>query len=210
MNMAKTETLARTSPLAHRDPLSAEGLTMSELPYLGKLILRSDSKTASAKVKKALGAALPEAGQSSASNQANILWLAPDEWLIITNGEDVAPARAKLESTLSGSHYQIADVTDYYTVISIAGEKAREVLATCCTLDLHPSQFAAGAVAGTTMVHAVAILHLSTEEANGPTFHVFVRWSFADYLWCTLAEGGRSLGLPRQHPVDGERIVIPE
>jgi sarcosine oxidase subunit gamma len=205
------DALKRISPLSHREPIAVDGLSLSELPYLGKLILRTERKPAQAKFKKALGATLPDPGRSTASEQVDILWLAPDEWLIITGIDEAVSVRTKLGRALGGLHHQLADVSDYYTVISLTGHHARDVLAACTTLDLHPSKFAAGDVAGSNFAHAVGILHLSQEEpeASGPTFHLAVRWSFADYLWCTIAAGAREFGVPEQHPIDGERLVIP-
>ncbi len=76
------------------------------------------------------------------------------------------------------------------------------------TLDVHPRAFAEGEVTGTNFGHATAIIWLVTDEKNGPVFRLVVRWSFADYLWCLLAEAGREWGMPEQVPVSGERMVI--
>ncbi|MEM1401267.1 MAG: sarcosine oxidase subunit gamma family protein, partial [Pseudomonadota bacterium] len=81
----------------------------------------------------------------------------------------------------------------------------REMLMKLTTLDLHPSQFAPGAVTGSLFGRATATLHCR-EDTSG--FVLFVRRSFADYLWCALAEAGREFGLVEQVPKGGETMRV--
>ena len=76
------------------------------------------------------------------------------------------------------------------------------------TLDVHARAFAVGQVTGANFGHATANLWLVADDESGSIFRLFVRWSFADYLWCLLAEAGREWGMPEQVPVSGERMVI--
>ena len=52
------------------------------------------------------------------------------------------------------------------------------------------------------------MLWLPLEAAGEETFSLFVRWSMADYLWCTVADAGREWGMPEQVPVKGEALTI--
>ena len=116
----------------------------------------------------------------------------------------------KLAAALAGTHHQLVDVSDYYTMIELAGAKARELLMKLTTLDLHPRAFRAGMVTGSVFGRANATLWQAADdgESAGPVFRLFIRWSMADYLWCVLADAGREWGVPEQIPVKGEMLVV--
>ena len=193
----------RRSPLAHRSPIAAErdAVRLAEIPFLTKHILRVDRETGAAAVKSALGLDLPQDPlTSSRSNDAACLWLGPDEWMIV-GGDNVAV-------DFGDNHHQIADVSDYYTVIEISGRRARDALMKLTTLDIHPRAFQVGQVAGSVFGHANAWLWLTGEsDDDGPVFRLIVRWSMADYLWCLLAECSREWGMPEEQPLAGEALL---
>ncbi len=190
----------RRSPLAHRSPIAAErdAVRLAEIPFLTKHTLRVDPQTGVAAVKLAFELELPqEPLTSSRSGDAACLWLGPDEWMIVGK-DNVAQMPAE-------THYQLADVSDQFTVIEISGPRARDALMKLTTLDIHPRAFQVGQVAGSLFGHADARLWLTGEsDDDGPGFQLFVRWSMADYLWCLLAECGREWGMPEETPLAGE------
>ena len=197
----------RRSPLAHRSSIAAErdAVRLAEIPFLSKHILRVDPETGAAVVKSALGLDLPqEPLTSSRSNDTACLWLGPDEWMIVGD-DNLAPDLAK---ALAKTQSQLADVSDYYTVIEVAGPRARDALMKLTTLDIHPRAFQVGQVAGSLFGHANAWLWLTGEtDDEGPAFRLIVRWSMADYLWCLLAECGREWGMPEEQPLAGEALL---
>jgi len=205
--MADPTAPERRSPLAHRSPIAAErdAVRLAEIPFLTKHILRVDPEIGAAAVKSALGLDLPqEPLTSSRSNDTACLWLGPDEWMIV--GQD--NGAAGLAKELAQEHFQLTDVSDYYTEVEVSGPRAREALMKLTTLDIHPRAFQAGQVAGSLFGHANAWLWLTGEsDDDGPTFRLIVRWSMADYLWCLLAECGREWGMPEEQPVAGEALL---
>lgn len=203
----------RRSPLFHRRPIEGEGgaIRMVERPFLGKFILRADPKLVADLVHGAAGSKLPtEALTSATAGDRSILWLGPDEWMIVTAPEDADRRLVAARAALAQVHHQLVDVGDYYTIIELSGPRAREILMKLTTLDLHPRAFKTGMVAGSTFAHANAWVWQTADDAaeRGPVFRVIVRWSMADYLWCLLAEAGREWGMPREVPVKGERLTI--
>ena len=203
----------RRSPLAHRDGVQgAAGLVrISERAFLGKFILRADRHEAVERLRSRLGLGLPfDALTSSRQGETAFLWMGPDEWMLVTGpAESDERARAAAEA-LAGTHHQLVDVSDYYTIIEVAGGKARELLMKLTTLDLHPSVFRAGMVTGSVFGRANAMIWQTGEDAEegGPVFRLFIRWSMADYLWCLIADAGREWGVAEQIPVQGERLTI--
>ena len=208
--MADPRTAFRRSPLFHRRPLEGEGsaVRIAERPFGGKFILRADAEEAVERLRAALGLGLPFDPLTSATQgETSLLWLGPDEWMLVTAHGEAEERAGKARAALAGMHHQLVDVSDQYTVIAVAGPMARDLLMKLTTLDLHPRAFRPGMVAGSVFGRANALLWLplgGDEEA----FRLFVRWSMADYMWCVIADAGREWGVPEEFPVKGERLTI--
>jgi len=182
---------------------------MAQRPFIGKLILRADPQAAVEPLRAALGLGLPfDPLTSSTSGTTSFLWMGPDEWMLVTAPGEAGALAIAAGSALAGTHHQLLDVSDYYTIIEIGGPKAREALMKLTTLDLHPRSFTPGMVTGSVFGRGNAMLWLPLEAAGEETFSLFVRWSTADYLWCTVADAGREWGMPEQVPVKGEALTI--
>ena len=106
-----------------------------------------------------------------------VLWLGPNEWLVLGGHEQDYPRAAAA-----------VDVSANRVVLELSGADAVEVLAQGCSLDLHPSVFAPGSCAQTLLARAQVIL-VCPEERR---FLVLVRPSFTPYLraWLEDAIGG--------------------
>lgn len=181
------------TPLTAKTPVQIEGLSITELPFLGKVTLRGDAgdKGFADAVEKVLGVALPTAPMSSAQKGGiRVFWKAFDEWLIWTEADGQTKLIADLRAALDGVGKAVVDLSDYYTVIRVSGSLSRELLAKGCALDLHPRRFTPGQATGTGFHHATIFITL----VEGDTFDVMIRWSFADYLWDYFADGAREWG----------------
>ena len=153
---------------------------------------RRDDKAFVDAVAKAAGTEPPAAsGTVATAGDRAVLWLGPDEWLVVTPaGEETAVAGA-LNAALAGMRASATDVTDNYTTVRIAGPKARWVLAKGWAVDLHPGSFGPGRVAQSSLALANAILRQTTDE---PGFEILVRPSFAKYLWDWLTDAAPEVG----------------
>ncbi|MFP4270335.1 MAG: sarcosine oxidase subunit gamma [Alphaproteobacteria bacterium] len=192
------------SPLAHRDPLTGDGLRLAERPFEGLLVLRGAPEAVGEPFAATAGLELPRVCRGTARGPGlTALWLSPDEWLLVTptvaDAEELMP---KLEAALAGRHHQLVAVSDYHTVIELAGAVARDALAKLVAVDLHPRAWRRDEVLGTLLAKAAVQLWLVADEADpgGPTARLIVRRSLADHVWCLLAEAGREWGLPAQTP----------
>jgi sarcosine oxidase subunit gamma len=83
----------------------------------------------------------------------------------------------------------VVDVSHGRAGLVLAGPDARALLEHGCPVDLHPRVFGAGRAAQTELALTHALI-LAVDDA--PTFHVFIRPSFAGYLadWLTDAAHG--------------------
>ncbi|MFP4539287.1 MAG: sarcosine oxidase subunit gamma family protein, partial [Dichotomicrobium sp.] len=189
-------------PLGHREAISGGGGAAALNPLGGgpRLILRGNAGVIGAKLRDA-GVALPEtACMMAAGEAARTLWLGPDEWMILPadgHGHSLAGA---IRDACADTHYQLVDVSDYYTDIGVSGARARDLLGKLTTLDMHPRVFQGGQVKGSMFGRVPAVLRLEP-DAVPEVFALTIRWSHADYLWCLLALAGREYGLPVQEPV---------
>ena len=197
-----TDAVGRISPLDHyvkttRGAASggSAGVVISEGPFLGHLNLRGDPSDGSfiGAVEGALGFALPvEPNIVSDGDEKQVLWLGPDEWLIITPRDEQAVVADALVEALAGVFASVTDVTGGQTVITVSGGRAREVLAKGCSLDLHPRTFGEGQCAQTLVAGAGVTLRWAGPE---PSFELIVRRSFAEYLALWLHDASLEYGI---------------
>lgn len=190
MPVAEVFEPTRYSPLSGL-PAPRGGVEMTERPYVGKVNLRGDpdDPTFRSSAEGQLGLELPVVPNTWHSNEDySVYWLGPDEWLILCGDQLQHATVDNLRRALGQHHCAVTDVSDYYLVFRLAGDKARELLTKGTPLDVHPTVFAAGACAQTRFGHATVLIGCLD---NAPVFDIQVRWSFAEYLWNFLVEGTR-------------------
>lgn len=142
-----------------------------ELAFLAQVDVRVDPATAGT-----LG--LPtEPNTAASAADRDVLWLGPDEWLVVAAGTAADPLVAELEASLAGVHHSVVDVSANRTVIELAGSSRHALLSSACPIDLHPRAWNDGRCAQTVFGAAQVVL----QERSGTT-RVFVRPSFAGYV----------------------------
>ncbi len=186
----------RTSPLAGlndaaRSIAGSAPVTLEALPFCGKLILRGGDAMRGLAAER-LGADLPGTMRSIAVGERALLWLGPDEWLVLTAPHEAEQIAADLRQALSGIHHAVVVVSDRMTGIGIEGARARDVLNAGCALDLHPSVFPQGAVTRTLLAKAPVVLRRPSEPE---AFELWVNGSFAPYAWLFLENAAREFGV---------------
>jgi heterotetrameric sarcosine oxidase gamma subunit len=156
------------------------GVTLTEWPFVTMVNVRVDpASEAAGRIERTLGAALPRrCGGTTASETHTAVWLGPDEWLVLSQA-DAAATTAGLREALGGGPGSVVDVSANRTTLELSGPAARQVLEKGCPLDLHPRAFGPGRAVSTT-VGPVAVLLWQIDD--GPTYRLFPRSSFADYL----------------------------
>lgn len=161
-------------------------IAMAEVPFLTQINLRLDPASPAADtVGKELGLALPtEAGTSARSGDISVLWLGPDEWLVVGPPGAAERLTAQLRSAAGTEHTSVVEVSAQRTTLALGGSRVRDLLALGCAVDVHARAFGVGDCTQTMLAHAPVVLlrREPAEDAAEPAFWVLVRASFAAHL----------------------------
>lgn len=152
---------------------------LTERPYLTMVGLRVDPSTpAAAAIERVLGTNLPRScGQVTANGGHHVLWLGPDEWLVVserTSG-DLLDA---LTGAVGDAHAAVVDLSANRTVLELSGPAARSVLRKGCPVDLHPRAFEANRAVATTLARIPLLLW----QIGPESYRLLPRSSFAEYV----------------------------
>lgn len=166
---------------------SARTVLIAELPLSGALDLRLDPRdgAALAAARECLGYELPKPNASAQAADLAVLWLGPDEWLVVTPDGSQAALAVRLRSALSNRHAAVTDVSDARATFDVSGPCSRDLLRKGCAVDLHPREFTTGHSVVTALGRVRVILR---QTAELPAYRVWVDRSNADYLWSWLSD----------------------
>lgn len=174
-----------------------EQVRLRELPFLTQIGLRVQPGTpAGDALEAALGAPLPRrvgevTGTPDGSGDLAVLWLSPDEFLLVGPDEAVGVATTaiagRLADALGAEPGQAVDLSANRTTLGLSGPRARTVLEKGCHLDLHPREFPVGRAVLTLLDKTPVIVW----RTGGDTWRVMPRASFATHVVRWLLDGMR-------------------
>jgi sarcosine oxidase subunit gamma len=131
-------------------------------------------------VRLCLGVPLPVQPNTVAENdRVTVLWLGPDEWLLITAPSDQTDFVMTMRSALRGCFSSVVNITDGQTILRISGLHAVDVLQKGCGLNFDRRVFGPGCCAQTQIAKAGVVIH---HVDALPVFDIIVRRSFTEYL----------------------------
>ncbi len=170
---------------------------LSEVAFLTMVGLRVNRDSDAGQRIAAVTGGLPAAcGGVAGSGETSVLWLGPEEFLV------VAPREAHeslgggllqaLREALGDGAGQMVDLSANRTTFELTGPRARAVLEKGCSLDLHPRVLKAGTALSTEIGNIPVVLWKTGEE----TFRLFPRASFADFLGRWLLDAMREYASP--------------
>ena len=168
----------------------ADAIVITDLSDCGKLNLRC-KPAASSLLIKYLGSPLPETPNTVSKNgDRRILWLGPDEFLVLVKAGEEDSLSAVIGGALAKQHHAVTIVSDALSCIQLNGPAVRDLLAKGCAIDLHPSKFIEGMCAQS--------LHTSvgvTIFCDGETsLRLICRTSFLDYIIAWLKDAALEYG----------------
>ena len=172
------------SPLGHRAADLAR-LGTVEVGHLAQIGVRCSAEEAAR-----LGFPL-DPNTVTGDVERGVLWLGPDEWLVVGLPGTQEAVITELESALGGTHHAVVDVSANRAVIEMRGADRHALLASGCSIDLEAAGgWTPGRCAQTLFARAQVIL----QEMDGAT-RVFVRPSFANYVVDRLGAAASGEGI---------------
>ena len=189
-----------TTGLQAHSPLEGVELParVRELPFLAQIDLRADPTDAGlmARLTEAIGARPPTEPNTavvSDDGTRHVLWLGPDEWLILGEPDTGPDLERAIRAAIGAGRGAVVDVSANRTTLSVSGPRARELLAFGCSLDLDERHFKPGRCAQTLLARANVVI-VPVGPASEPAFRILVRPSFAAYLAAWLRDAAAGLG----------------
>ncbi len=177
--------------LARRAAPAGLGFAVREMTDRGMIDLRglaSDRKFMTA-VKGVLGTDLPKAPRSAVAwGDIKVLWLSPDQWLVLCPRARAVALAAELTAALAGIHSQVTNVSDMRTVLRLEGANLRTTLAKGTSTDLHAAEVKPGFVKRLKFAEVGALINIVEDQI----FELYVFRSQADYVWDFLIAIGGS------------------
>jgi sarcosine oxidase subunit gamma len=153
-----------------------------EIAFLAQVDVRVDAAATSIALARETNTWLVDGGRE-------LLWLGPDEWLVVGPAGTQRAIVEEFERALARVHHSVVEVSSARAVFELASEDRHEMLSKGCGLDLHPRSWQKRMCAQTLLARVPVIL----QERDRAT-RVFVRPSFAGYLvdWLLDAVGVRA------------------
>jgi sarcosine oxidase, subunit gamma len=175
---------------------ASKGVWVNEISDMAYVSLRGDSSNATflEAVSKGLGCALPlEPCRFVEAPSVTMLWLSPDEWMLVCPRSELQERLQGLKQSLADIRHQVVDNSGGYTQLVLRGKNAADVLGHVTVYDLQT--LTVGRVVGTTL--GKTSVYLRRQDA---AFTVLLRRSFADYIWRYLVRAAEPYGLGIARP----------
>jgi sarcosine oxidase subunit gamma len=155
-----------------------------------RLVIRGGD-AAVARMDLAIGVDFPrEPCRAAMEGSRAVLWVGPDEWLLIAPDDSAEVLVAAMNEALGAVPASIVEVSDRNVAIEVAGPKAAEALNAFNPLDLDQAAFPIGMCTRTLFGKAEIVLWRTSPE----TFRIEVWRSFAPYVLSCLEEVCREYG----------------
>jgi len=180
-----TYDLTRVHPLENQ-LFAANNVLLKPVAAHTRMILRAGADQVET-VGGIVGIVLPTLPKTSTSNgPRTVLWLGPDEWLVLEKSKSNLH---KLPKKLADTQCSVVDVSHRNTAILLSGKSVEQVLATGCPQNLSLDIFPVGACTRTVLGKSEIILLRTSIN----TFHIECWRSFSEYVWKYLVDGIKSL-----------------
>lgn len=168
---------------ARQQPIVASSPLLRQLPPASRFVLRG-GPDALAAAADALGLSYSETPcRAARSDVRAVLWLGPDERLLIGPAGAGQEIEGLLQRALGGRPHSLVEIGHGQTAFELSGSRAAAALNIGCPLDLDPASFPVDMCTRTVFAKAQIVLWRTGPE----TFRVETARSFAPYVTKVLA-----------------------
>ncbi|MFK7881342.1 sarcosine oxidase subunit gamma [Roseobacter sp.] len=174
------------------DPVTALGgaadhagiASISEVPLQGMITLRGDVSSEAVKdaAKAVAQVEMPGRGEAHCENNRGILWMSPDELLVLCPYETALSSLEVMTKKLGKAYALAVNVSDARASFQVSGPFGREVLAKLCPVDLSPQAFKPGMCRRTRLAQVAAAFWMPAPDK----FQIICFRSQAQYVFDVL------------------------
>ena len=166
---------------------------VSEAPATGMITLRGDLADASVQkaVKSVMGAGVPATLAVTDADVGQILWMSPDELMIVCAYDQADQVVADLIAALGETHSMVVNVSDARAVFDLNGSATPEIIAKLAPIDMKSMQ--AGTVRRTRFAQIPAAFWMTSNDSA----RIICFRSVAEYMFNQLrnsAQAGFEVG----------------
>lgn len=148
---------------------------VTKLDQLGMITVRGDLATIGTATASVTGCALPDMRMASHGADASVLWMSPDELLVVCPYDQAGKFAADLTTALAGAFATVAVVSDARAVFDVQGPQAADAIAKLSPVDF--SALAPAEVRRTRMAQVAAAMW-----AHEDGYRVVCFRSVSDYV----------------------------
>ena len=183
--------------LINENIIEYSGIKFREIPFVQKLNIRGDSnnKNFMSQNGKVLQTVIPTKPNTYTDNgKLKILWLGPNEWLIVKERENSEKDLiSKLEDISNHEGSSITDVSDSRTIIRISGKKLYTLLSKFLVIDLDNNLSNESSVVQTLFVKVPIIIVRNRNNKEEIEIDLYTNISHANYVYNLLVDGTKNL-----------------
>ena len=124
------------------------------------------------------------------SGNRKIIWLGPDEFLLIFENHEEKYIFENLNILFSKQHYALTNISDSQEIFCLSGHYVRDLLSKGCPIDLHINSFNKGMSAQTILEKVDVLLFCNDKNSISITF----KRSYYDYVSSWIKDAATEFG----------------
>ena len=174
------------------------GVTIEELSLSGKINIRgkSSDKEFMKNIGSALNLVLPiEPNVRIFNNNVSIMWLGPNEWLVITPENEKDGIISLLKSNLNPQKTAITDVSFNRTILRLEGEKVFTLLSKFLVANLEKILKTNFSVAQTIFIKIPVLFVRNNTDEEPTSLDLHLNRSHTKYVYELLVDGSKNLNI---------------
>ena len=174
------------------------GVTIEELSLTGKINIRgkSSDKEFMKNIGSALNLVLPiEPNVRIFNNNISIMWLGPNEWLVITPENEKDGIISLLKSNLNPQKTAITDVSFNRVVLRLEGEKVFTLLSKFLVANLEKILKTNFSVAQTIFLKIPVLFVRNNTDEEPTSLDLHLNRSHTNYIYELLVDGSKNLNI---------------
>tara|TARA_Y100000590_G_scaffold297523_1_gene335320 strand:- start:1978 stop:2556 length:579 start_codon:yes stop_codon:yes gene_type:complete len=183
-------------PIQNNNDKNYSDIKIQEISFIKKINLRlnPNNKNFMAICGKILGTILPTKPNTyNKIDKIKIVWLGPDEWLIIYNDEN--NILEKLQHELGNLETSVTDISENRTIINVSGDKVNILLSKFLVLDLEKNLSNESSCAQTLFVKVPILLLRNNKKNQIQDIDILTNRSHANYIYKLLLDGTINLDI---------------